>query len=50
VGTDPDVARTPTCAYITPEQVGPWLASLPPQRSFDADRRERIIRLVRSGL
>ena len=50
VGTDPGVARTPTCAYITPEQVGPWLASLPPQRSFDADRRERVIRLVRSGL
>jgi hypothetical protein len=50
VGTDPGIARTPTCAYITPEQVAPWLASLPPQRSFDADRRERTIRLVRSAL
>jgi len=48
VGTDPAVARTPTCAYIGPEQVAAWLASLPPQRSFDADRRERAIRLVRT--
>lgn len=50
VGTDPSVTRTPTCAYITPDQVGPWLASLPPQRSFDADRRGRIIRIVRAAL
>jgi hypothetical protein len=50
VGTDPGVARTPTCAYISPDQVGPWLASLPPQRTFDPDRREQLIRLVRSAL
>ncbi len=50
VGTDPNVARTPTCAYITPAQVGPWLASLPAQRSFDADRRERIVRMVEATL
>jgi hypothetical protein len=50
VGTDPSVGRIPSCAYISPDQVGPWLASLPPQRSFDADRRERIIRLVRAAL
>ena len=50
VGSDPRVQRTPACAYITPDQVGPWLASLPVQRSFDADRRERVIRMVRSGL
>ena len=50
VGTDPNVSRTPGCAYITAEQVGPWLRSLPIQRSFDADRRERVIRLVRSTL
>jgi hypothetical protein len=50
VGTDSSVTRTPQCAYITPEQVGPWLASLPPQRSFDADRRNRIIRMVRAAL
>lgn len=50
VGTDPKVERTPTCAYITADQVGPWLASLPVQRSFDADRRDRVIRMVRSAL
>jgi hypothetical protein len=50
VGTDPKVQRTPGCAYITAEQVGPWLRSLTVQRSFDADRRERVIRLVRSTL
>ena len=50
VGSDPKVQRTPTCAYITPDQVGAWLASLPIQRSFDSDRRDRVIRLVRSAL
>jgi hypothetical protein len=50
VGTDPKVQRTPTCAYIAPDQVGPWLASLPPQRSFDADRRDRVIRMVRASI
>ena len=50
VGTDPAVSRLPSCAYIGPDQVGPWLASLPPQRSFDSDRRERVIRLVRAAL
>ncbi len=50
VGTDPSVTRTPTCAYISPDQVGPWLASLPPQRSFDADRRGHIIQIVRAAL
>jgi hypothetical protein len=50
VGTDPKVERSGTCAYITPAQIGPWLASLPAQRSFDADRRDRVIRMVRAAL
>jgi hypothetical protein len=50
VGADPAVPRTPMCAYITADQVGPWLASLPPQRSFDTDRRNRVIRMVRAAL
>ncbi|MCI0584864.1 MAG: hypothetical protein L0227_18570 [Chloroflexi bacterium] len=50
VGNDPSVGRIPSCAYIAPDQVGPWLASLPPQRSFDADRRAKIIKLVRATL
>ncbi len=48
VGTDPKVQRTSNCALITPDQVGPWLASLPAQRSFDSDRRGRIIRMVQA--
>jgi len=50
VGADPQVQRTPGCAYISAEQVGPWLRSLPVQRSFDADRRDRVIRMVREAL
>ncbi|MBI2762392.1 MAG: hypothetical protein HYX54_01350 [Chloroflexi bacterium] len=50
VGTDSRVERTSSCASITPDQVGPWLGSLPAQRSFDDDRRERIIRMVRSAV
>jgi len=50
VGTDPDVARTSSCAVITPAQIGPWLASLPAQRSFDADRRDRVTKMVRTAL
>lgn len=48
VGDDPMVQRTPNCALITPDQVGPWLASLTAQRSFDSDRRQRIIRMVQA--
>ncbi|MBF8289142.1 MAG: hypothetical protein HW391_110 [Chloroflexi bacterium] len=50
VGTDPVVVRSASCAYIAPDQVAAWIASLPPQRSFDADRRDRVIRLVRAAL
>lgn len=50
VGIDPAVERTPSCASITPDQVGPWLASLPAQRSFDDDRRERVIRMLQSAI
>ncbi|MES2209705.1 MAG: hypothetical protein V4515_05910 [Chloroflexota bacterium] len=50
VGTDPRVERTSACASISPDQVGPWLAALPAQRSFDADRRERIIRMVQAAV
>lgn len=49
VGTDESVVRTPTCAAIRPDQVAPWLASLPAQRSLDEHRRGRLIRLVRSA-
>ena len=50
VGTDPKAARTPSCALITPEQVAGWLLALPPQRSFDTERRERVVRMIRAAL
>lgn len=50
VGKDPTVQRTPSCASLTPDQIAPWLASLPTQRSFDDDRRERAIRMIRAAV
>jgi len=50
VGTDPQIERTASCASITPDQVGPWLASLPVQRTFDVARRNQVIRMLRSAL
>ncbi len=50
VGMDPKVTRTPTCAFIAPDEVAAWLASLPAARSFDAPRRERIVRMIREAL
>jgi len=50
VGTDDKVERSPACAYIQPSQVAEWLSSLPPQRSFDAGRRDRLVKEIRSAL
>lgn len=50
VGRDPNVARTGACAVIAPDQVAEWLTSLPPQRTLDAGRRERVVRLIRTAL
>ncbi len=49
VGSDSQVTRSPTCASITPDQIGAWLTSLPVQRSFDQHRRERILRMIRAA-
>jgi hypothetical protein len=50
VGTDPNVQRSPACALIAPSQVAEWLASLPPQKSLDKGRTERIVREIRAAL
>jgi hypothetical protein len=50
VGSDKHVERTAACAYIEPSQIPEWLSSLPPQRSFDQGRRDRIVREIRSAL
>ncbi|HSL98192.1 MAG TPA: hypothetical protein VK831_06435 [Candidatus Deferrimicrobiaceae bacterium] len=50
VGADPQVTRTGSCAVLTPDQIAEWLTSLPPQRSLDDSRRERVVRLIRAAL
>jgi hypothetical protein len=42
--------RTPTCAVITPDEVIPWLASLPVQRSLTPARLADIVETIRSSL
>lgn len=49
VGDDSNVPMHTGCAVIAPNKVADWLASLPPQRSLDGLRRERILRLVRAA-
>jgi hypothetical protein len=50
VGTDPNVQRSPACALIAPRQVAEWLGSLPPQKSLDKGRTDRIVREIRGAL
>jgi hypothetical protein len=45
---DTAIVRTPACAAITDEQIPGWLASLPPQRSFSADRCADVVERIRS--
>jgi hypothetical protein len=47
VAPDTSLARTSACAVITQDQLPAWLASLPPQRSLTASRREHLIDLIR---
>lgn len=49
VGPEPSVVRTADCAVLTPEQLAPWIAGLPPQRSLTEGRRERLIEFVRAA-
>jgi hypothetical protein len=50
VGTDPRVERSPSVALISPAQVAEWLSSLPPQKSLDSGRREKIVKQIRAAL
>jgi hypothetical protein len=49
VGADPQVARTPGCAVLTPDQLVTWIAGLPPQRSLTQIRRERMLDIARDA-
>jgi hypothetical protein len=44
------LTRTPECAVVTPDQLGGWIAALPPQRSLNADRRAWIAELLQGSL
>ena len=50
VGTDPRVERSPAVALIAPSQVAEWLSSLPPAKSLDSGRLDRIVREIRAAL
>jgi hypothetical protein len=43
-----EFTRTAACAAIGPDQIPAWLASLPPQRSLNADRRDDVVERIRS--
>ncbi len=50
VGPEGALTRTPECAFVTPAQLAAWLGALPPQRSLNADRRARIVELLRAAM
>jgi hypothetical protein len=50
VGVDARVERTSSVALIAPTQVAEWLASLPPQKSLDAGRRDKLVKQIRAAL
>jgi hypothetical protein len=50
VSTDATVARTPSCAVLTPEQIPGWIEALPRQRSLSADRRTHLLARMRGGV
>lgn len=50
VGADPNVERSKSVALLAPTQVAEWLTSLPPARSLDAGRRDKIVKELRAAL
>ena len=49
VAPDLTIARSPTCAVITEDQIVDWLLVLPRQRSLTAGRRSRILTMAQAG-
>ena len=49
VGQHPTVARTATCAVLTPDQLAAWITALPAQRSITDGRREQMLDIVREA-
>jgi hypothetical protein len=49
VGAGRSITRTADCAVLTPDELAPWIAALPPQRSLTEGRREQVLDLVREA-
>jgi hypothetical protein len=49
VSADPSVERTATCAVVPPDQIGDWLAALPPQRGLTEARIDRLVEVVKAA-
>jgi hypothetical protein len=47
ISDDASLPRIPTCAVITVDQIQAWLTALPPQRSLNETRREKLVSMVR---
>ena len=50
VAPDGNVARSPTCAVVAPDELAGWIASLPAQRTLNEDRLADLVRTVLSTL
>ncbi|HEX5828850.1 MAG TPA: hypothetical protein VFY23_15095 [Candidatus Limnocylindrales bacterium] len=48
VTDDARATRSPSCAVVAPKDLAAWLQALPVQRGLTAERRERVVELIRS--
>lgn len=48
ISDDPRIDRTPACAVIPSADLAGWLEALPVQRGLSAERRQRLVELIRS--
>jgi hypothetical protein len=50
IAADQPVARTPATAVVERSQIPSFLATLPPHRTFTADRRKQVLDRIRRGV
>jgi hypothetical protein len=50
VGADPNVQRSPGVAVLAPAQVAEWLTSLPPQKTLDKGRLDKLVKDIRAAI
>ena len=49
VGSGRNLTRTTDCAVLSPDEVGPWITALAPQRSLTEGRRAQVLELAREA-